>query len=829
MARWLKRIALLVVVLCALAGLAAWLLLRASLPKLDGEHALPGLSAPASVQRDRLGVVTIDAASEADAMRALGYVHAQERFFEMDLMRRTAAGELSALFGPVALDFDRRHRVHRMRARATEYLRVVAGDRLASLRAYTEGVNAGLATLHARPWPYLLLQQSPRPWRLEDSALAGYAMYFDLQDADGGRELALWKLRQHLPPPLYALLAREGTRWDAPLQGGALGDAALPGPEQVDLRKLPMPDRDGAEAALASMPADIRDPRMAALSSGLPIHDVRAMPTATGLSPGSNNFAVSGALTRDGRAIVADDMHLGLRAPGIWFRARLRYPDLRAPGGKVDVQGFTLPGLPAVVVGSNGHVAWAFTNSYVDTTDWKRVVPCTRGQKAAPCVPVTTHRESIDVAGATATTLVVEDTAWGPILEREPDGSALALRWTAHLPGALNLGLVEIARAGDVAAAQRAADRTAIPTQNMLIADSRGRIAWRLLGPLPQRTAACSAQRLVEDAAIDTSVQSGAVSAAAACHPWRISTATAPLLADPANGRLWTANARVVGEGELARVGDGGYDLGARAAQIRDGLLARDKFSERDLLAIQLDDRTLFLRRWWQLLQANAKGAGSPALSALADASRRWPGRASADSASYRIVRAWRLAVVARIESGLAAPALAVLGDGFEMPKLSQIEGAAWPLLQQRPAHLLPRRFATWNALLEDAAREVRDELSAAGPLAARTWGERNTAHICHPLASAIPLFGERLLCMPSDRLDGDANMPRVAAPAFGASERMVVSPGHEADGIIHMPGGQSGHPLSPFWGAGHEDWVHGRATPFLPGETEHRLTLRPH
>lgn len=829
MARWLKRIALLVVALLALAGLAAWLLLRASLPKLDGEHALPGLSAPATVQRDRLGVVTIDAASEADAMRALGYVHAQERFFEMDLMRRTAAGELSALFGPVALGFDRRHRVHRMRARATEYLRVVAGDRLASLRAYTEGVNAGLAALHARPWPYLLLQQSPRPWRLEDSALAGYAMYFDLQDADGGRELALWKLRQHLPPPLYALLAREGTRWDAPLQGGALGDAALPGPEQVDLRKLPMPDRDGAEAALASMPADIRDPRMAALSSGLPIHDVRAMPTATGLSPGSNNFAVAGALTRDGRAIVADDMHLGLRAPGIWFRARLRYPDLRAPGGKVDVQGFTLPGLPAVVVGSNGHVAWAFTNSYVDTTDWKRVVPCTRGQKAAPCVPVTTHRESIDVAGATATTLVVEDTAWGPILEREPDGSALALRWTAHLPGALNLGLVEIARAGDLAAAQRAADRTAIPTQNMLIADSRGRIAWRLLGPLPQRTAACSAQRLVEDAAIDTSVRSGAVSAAAACHPWRISTATAPLLADPANGRLWTANARVVGEGELARVGDGGYDLGARAAQIRDGLLARDKLSERDLLAIQLDDRALFLRRWWQLLQANAKGAGSPALSALADASRHWPGRASADSASYRIVRAWRLAVVARIESGLAAPALAVLGDGFEMPKLSQIESTAWPLLQQRPAHLLPRRFATWNALLEDAAREVRDELSAAGPLAARTWGERNTAHICHPLASAIPLFGERLLCMPPDRLDGDANMPRVAAPAFGASERMVVSPGHEADGIIHMPGGQSGHPLSPFWGAGHEDWVHGTATPFLPGETEHRLTLRPH
>src|SRR3546814_380990 len=141
-------------------------------------------------------------------------------------------------------------------------------------------------------------------------------------------------------------------------------------------------------------------------------------------------------------------MHLGLRAPGTWFRARLRYPDLRAPGGKVDVQGFTLPGLPAVVVGSNGHVAWAFTNSYVDNTDWKRVVPCAPAKPAtASCTPITAHRETIDVAGTDAVALTVEDAAWGPILEHESDGSALALRWTAHLPGALNLGLGEFARA----------------------------------------------------------------------------------------------------------------------------------------------------------------------------------------------------------------------------------------------------------------------------------------------------------------------------------------------------------------------------------------------
>src|SRR5690606_23648979 len=145
-------------------------------PKLDGQSALTGLSAAVTVQRDRLGVVTIDANSEADAMRALGYVHAQERFFGMDLMRRSAAGELAALFGPVALEYDKAHRVHRMRARTVAQLATISGDRMAALQAYTEGVNAGLAALQARPWPYLLLRQSPRPWRVEDSALAGYAM-----------------------------------------------------------------------------------------------------------------------------------------------------------------------------------------------------------------------------------------------------------------------------------------------------------------------------------------------------------------------------------------------------------------------------------------------------------------------------------------------------------------------------------------------------------------------------------------------------------------------------------------------------------------------------
>ncbi len=768
----------------ALCAFGLWWLLRGSLPQLDGNTALVGLAAPVSIARDADGTVTIDALSETDALRALGYVHAQERYFEMDLMRRSAAGELSALVGPAALEVDRQHRLHRLRARVQREMATIAGEQRAQLDAYVEGVNAGLAALRVRPWPYLLLRESPQPWRAEDTALAGMAMYFDLQGGEDASELALWRMQPHVPPALFALLTHDGSRWDAPLEGTARGDAVLPGPQQVNLRALPFEH-------VASVTTDARD------------------------TPGSNNFAVSGALTADGRAIVANDMHLTLRVPNIWFRARLRYPDPAAPGGKVDVQGVTLPGLPLVVVGSNGHIAWGFTNSYIDTMDWKLETPCTE-PAAGRCAPITRHDERIDVAHGDPVTMQVQETAWGPVVHHEADGRVLSLRWTAQLPGAINLGLTRFAQAGDLDAALVIAQDVALPTQNLMLVDRDGKIAWRLLGPIPQRAASCTLSASVEDPQIED------------CPPWPLSTHDNPLLRSPQRDRMWTANSRVVDGKNLRRVGDGGYVMGARAAQIRNDLQRKTRFNERDLLAIQLDDHAMLLAHWHALLMQVARDADTPALKSLAASAHKWEGRASVDSVSYRLVRNWRLAVNQRIAEGLTAPARAALGKDFVMPDLPQLEGVAWPLVNQRPAHLLPRKFTSWNALFEDAAVEVRDALKPLGPLPLRTWGEQNTAAICHPLAGAIPLIGKRWLCMPAQPLAGDGNMPRVVRPDFGASERMVVAPGHEAAGYFHMPGGQSGNPLSPFWGAGHEAWVNGTPTPFLPGATRYVLHLEP-
>ena len=787
MARWISRGALALLGFILLALLAGWLALRESLPRLDGEQPVAGLAGAVTVQRDALGVVTIDAGNRVDAMRALGWVHAQERYFEMDLLRRTAAGELAALFGPRAVDHDRGKRVHRMRARVDARLDTMLAPHRAEAEAYAAGVNAGLAGLDARPWPYVLLRQAPEPWQLADSALVGYAMYFDLQDADNARELGLLRVRPHLPPPLYTLLTHDGSEWDAPVQGEARGPARLPEPDEVDLHALASPDTHRGATAEPSF------------------------------ARGSNNFAVSGALTDHGGALVADDMHLGLRAPNIWFRVRLRYPDPAAPGGRVDITGFSLPGLPGVVVGSNGHVAWGFTNSYGDWAVWRREPGC-----GSECAAARTYVERIDVAGGEPVEMEVRETDWGPLLHDTPEGDALALRWAAHLPGSLNLGVLDFTRADSLDALFAAADATAIPAQNLVAGDRSGRIGWRLLGPMPAG-ARCDGER-----PFGIAVAAQADAATATCSPWALSTRGNPAVLDPPGQRLWTANSRVVDGGALAAIGDGGYVVGTRAWMIRQQLQAETHFDEADLLAIQLDDRSVFLERWWTLLHERADAERTPAMHALATADTTWPARAADDTVSYRLVRAWRLAVQARIAEGLLAPARAALGPDVPMPNLPQLEGVAWPLVTQRPAHLLPAAFDSWDALLEDAAVEVRDELAERGPLAERTWAERNTAAICHPLAGAIPLLGERLLCMPREPLAGDTLTPRAQSPNAGASQRMVVAPGREVDGIAHMPGGQSGHPLSPFWGAGHDDWVHGRPTPFLPGVAEHTLRLLP-
>lgn len=784
--RWLRRILITLFAVAVLAIAGIWLSLRASLPQLDGTIAAPGLSAPASIERDALGTVIVTAGNRLDVSWALGYVHAQERYFEMDLLRRRAAGELSELFGGAAVEADRGARVHRFRSRVGTYFEALAPEQRAQMQRYADGVNAGLEALIARPFPYLLLGQAPKPWSAEDSLLAPVAMYFNLQDADNQRELKLERMRASLPPGVLAFLTASGTEWDAPLVGTAIGDPAIPPADEIDLRQI-----------------DVAAPALDSPSSSEGI--------------GSNNFAVAGALTPHGGAIVANDMHLGLRVPNIWFRAELRFPDAKAQPRVVT--GATLPGTPFMVIGSNRNLAWGFTNSYGDWLDFVELQfdpeNPQRYRTPAGWQTIRKFSETIAIRGAPSEQLTVRETIFGPIVAQSASGAPLALMWTAHHARGVNTELSGLETADSIEQALAVARATGMPAQNLLVGSADGRIAWTVIGPIPRRAGGSDPGFPINAASTDSGWQG-----------W-YSDSEIPSVVDPPSGRLWSANARTVSGIEAMRIGDGGYTNGARARQIRDDLQAKEQWSEADLLAIQLDDRALFLERWHTLLHQTLAQRSEPELLALREAIGDWNGRADANTRAYRLVRDFRLRTHQRFLQ-LFAAALLEKDPGWVWPSLPQLEGAVWATLQQRPAHLLPRNFSDWDAWLRACAHDVVANLASRGETPAQaTWGKLNTTAIRHPLSSAIPFAGW-LLDMPPQALDGDQYMPRVQGSKFGASERMVVAPGHEELGYFHMPGGQSGHPLSPFYGAGHEEWAAGRASPFLPGPAKYRLALNP-
>ena len=780
--------------LAILAGLLAatattlYFLLRASLPQLDGNIPLDGISMHVTISRDAQGTAVIRADDRIDAMRALGYVHAQERFFEMDLTRRSAAGELSALFGAATVAIDKEKRMHRLRQRMAAHWLLLPDAQRNLISVYTQGVNAGVAALPVRPWQYLLLRAAPQPWQEIDSMLVICEMYYMLQARDFDQRFSESLLREQVGDTLFDWLKPLGGDWDAPLDTSRIRAAALPASNLLNTRlKTPAESDNVAINANAEF-------------SGENII-------------GSNNWAVGGALSAHGGAVLANDMHLNHGVPNIWFRTQFA---IGSSGSARRIAGVTLPGLPAMVIASNGDIAWGFTNATGKWFDW---VPLENDE------PIKVVNETIDVKFGDAVVLEVRETRWGPVrsLSDAQGKRDYSLRWSLYQPGAVNADLGEMMFAHSVDEGVAIAQRSGIPQQNILIADKSGNIAWTIAGRIPRyRDWAYQAAR-------------GRFTPAAALPLDWLTGSDYPLIKNPADARLSSANNRLLGGADGAKIGDGGFDLGARGGQIRDRLRERTQFDESALYAIQRDDEARFFKRWAELARGVAAKSKQPGMDEVVKQLDDWNGRADVSQTGHRIARAFRLQVSDSLWKAwirAAAPALArpqVAGTPSNYPGWDgRGEYAVWQALTARAEHLLPMPYAGWDEFLEAQLASVRDDLiKQNGTLAGATWGKRNTANIRHPIARAVPQLS-RWLNMPGDQLPGDNNMPLVAAPAFGASERMVVAPGREAQGIFAMPGGQSGHPLSPFFGAGHADWVRGGAQPLLAGETRHTLRFAP-
>ncbi len=280
-----RGIAISALVLIAVAISTPVLVLRGSLPLTDGRRAMAGLAATVTIERDALGIPTITGASRRDVAFATGFVHAQDRLFQMDLSRRMAAGRLAELVGDAALPVDRRNRLHRFEALAGRVLAAATDEERSLLEAYAAGVNAGLDSLRVRPFEYLLLRARPEPWVPRDTVLVIYAMYLQLNDARAEADLRRGALRDSLPDALFRFVHAPAPEWEAPIDGAATEVVPTPGPEIIDLRS------PAAETL--------------ARRSTVPL---RREPAAAG----SNNWAIAGSRTASGAGLVANDMHLGL-------------------------------------------------------------------------------------------------------------------------------------------------------------------------------------------------------------------------------------------------------------------------------------------------------------------------------------------------------------------------------------------------------------------------------------------------------------------------------------------------------------------------------------
>jgi penicillin G amidase len=788
--RWLRWTLIGVVALALIAFAVAWWMLHRSLPPLDGALTTPGLSAEATIERDAHGVPVITGRTRVDVAFATGFAHAQDRFFQMDLSRRFAAGELAELFGAAALTHDTRVRRFGFRAVARRVIEVSPAEERGVIEAYTHGINAGLASLATRPWEYLLLRATPREWLPEDSVLVVHSMWWQLQ---------------------YSALTGEidRRRLERAAAAAAGGDAAH--------ELITFVYAGHSEWDTPNYSADARCVNAACAQPGVQSRPFPALlrfapPAAEEApdegKPGSNNWVVAGIHTRSGVALIANDMHLDLAVPVVWYPARLRV----AGDPAIDVTGVTLPGTPAVAAGSNGQVAWGFTNSYGDFSDVRF------GKCASPEYNV--RREHIAVRDAETVQVEYRDVGFGVVLDGdayEDDvkaGECLQAAWLATRPAATNFGLLAMERARNIDEVLALAPGVGIPGQNLVAGDSGGRIAWTLLGRVPRDSGPDRLFGTLEFRDVTD-------------HP---------RIADPPVGRLWTANQRVVdgpleavlGDDEVD-VGAAGYDIGARARQVRDDLLGlTHPATEADMLAIQLDSRALFVARWRDLLLSlidEQAMQSAPSRREFRELVSQWKPEATPDSVGYRLVRSFRTNVGNTLWRGLTT---ALLGEKFKGKRPSAFEAAGWRLVNEQPAAIKPPRGDDWRAFL---LLELDDTIASLGrdcdALAECTYGRQQPVQVRHPLSRAVPILS-RLLDMPVRELPGDHHMPRVQDGDFGASQRFAVSPGREADGYLELPGGPSGHPLSPFYRSGFEDWAAGKPTPFLPGPATHKLTLRP-
>ncbi|WP_076919944.1 penicillin acylase family protein [Pseudoalteromonas sp. SK18] len=755
----IKRLLLVVVVLALASTAIVYGVLTLSLPTLDGKGRSDAVTQPVKVARDTLGQAVITAATRHEAAYGLGYAHGQDRFFQMDLLRRNAAGELSELFGKAALALDKKMRFHQLRKRSQAILKTLPEADKQLLKSYAQGVNEGLAQVGYPSFEYLLTGAEQQPWQSEDSLLVIFSMYLDLQTATFERDQALIQIQQQYGAKMVEFLTQP-SQYQAALDGSVLTPYTQTIPQ-------------------------------------LPTQSLAAIKTITAnLEVGSNNWAVTADLTNTQAAMLSDDMHLSMAVPVIWYRAQLNYThDDQA----YQVTGVSLPGAPAIVVGSNNKIAWGFTNGYIDTADWVALTDSSKTWQV---------NEVIALPNGNSETYPLTLSEYGPV--KYINNQPYALSWAAHQPYAVDMQLLQLEQAETVDDALNIASNVGIPVQNLMVVDSQGSAAWKHMGGIPARTAP-------SELAINENEYSAT---------WQQNEVIRPFVKNPQSGRLWTGNSRVVSADDNVRFGNGGYALGARATQIRDRLFEKQRFNESDFYQLQLDNQARFLMPWHALLLEQLKKQPTRYKDHI-NALENWQQCACPQSIGYTLVKTYRDELINILFSSIETTLNQQ--DGTLKYVKRDLEPAVWQLIKTQPTSWVNPQFTNWEQQLQGAFEQTLTQLTSmfGSNIQNWQWGKVNELAIEHPFAKQMPILS-KLLNMPTAPGFGDSYMPAVQKRSFGASQRFIVQPGHLKNAILTIPGGQSGHPLSEFYRAGFDEYVKGKHTPLLPQALMHQIEIAP-
>ncbi|CAN2534182.1 Penicillin+acylase+2+proenzyme [Methylocapsa aurea] len=784
---FLRWTAIGVVTLGVTAGIIVAGMVRLSLPEEDGSRVLPGLSASVEIEFDAHHIPKIRAENRRDAYEALGYATARDRLFQMDLSRRAASGRLAEVFGREAVTMDMRARTSGFGRVASRVFEAMSLEQRDVLVAYSAGVNKAVSEMRMLPVEFIYFGYRPEPWRPEDSALVLLGLSAKTSDSAMQERMAS-VMRRALPETVLAFLSPSGNCYNerlaprGPLHCAA--DAPAPFDEIAELLRL----------------ADKKK------TSGLV-----AEPE---LLQGSNAWVVGGRKTGDGRAIMANDMHLGLSAPGIFYRAELNY-------GGVRLGGLTVPGAPLVVTGSNGSVAWGFTSVAGDFIDLVRIEPTAepdkyRGPEGA--LPFVTRNETIEIRGARARELAIRETIWGPVSSEKLLDDEVAIRWTILDPAATNFELMNIDRVGDVREAMSLFHRAGGPPLNVLLADRAGSIAWTMMGKLPKRFGF--------DGRYSESWAEGD-------KGWRgfFAAEEVPSIVDPPSGFLVNTNNRMPG---VAAFGpDIGHDYygGYRAWRVSELLRERMRVAESDMLALQLDTVTEFYRYYQALaLRVLASRSGDhPRLAEIRRSMEHWDGKAESESVGLPLLVEFRRELVDAVISPIMTRCREL--DSSFRYGWSGVDVPLQRIIESDRDDLLPdRAYRDWpsfiTAILETSAQSLVKKAGVAS-IDGLTWGALSKVRVAHPLLGGLPVIGQ-FFNMPVEPQRGCVECVRYAASRSGASARMVVAPDHEKDGILELPAGQSGQVGSPYYGDQEASWVAGLPAVFLAGESVRKLTLLP-